>query len=654
LNDRLGDGWRRTAARLEDHGPPPTWVLGLLAALLSWPVAFALPSPSLDVSWWAGLYMATEQGLQYGTEIVFSYGPLGFLRLPFLWFAGLGSVAFVYSAVVYAALAVALVWTLRRRVGAPVAVLLATLILIAVPSIEYTVALAALAAFGILGHNLPRHGLLLVCTLGAVFAAIEALVKLSSGPVIVLVLLIALIGARATCRQVILFLAIYVYSVLGLWLIAGQNLGNLPDFAKNSIEIVSGYNAAMATYTRSAWIAVAMAGVVLLALAWAWFGEYRDRRARLASVAIVAVIGGAMYKQGAVRVDAAHVAIFFAMLTLLWAAVPVPRTRLAVAGTLAGLGIFAAIAIHTIETPSRIDVIGNVQDAGRETETLVSSSKKSEAIAQRKSILRSIYKMKPEVLFAMLGKKVSVDPYEVAAAWAYDLDWSPLPVFQNYSAFTPELDRLNVEALESPDGPDVVLKENVAAIEPAFGSLGIDGRNPIWDPPGQAIATLCNFAPSVTTGLWQVLGRTPDRCGEPRPAGGLEAGFGQVIDVPAPGPGEVVYAEIEGAEAGGLEKLASLLYKPRARYAHTSDGMRYRLVAETAGDGLLLRAGRKVEGLTPPFTVIPQTETLELTGAGGEFEVEFFRMRVAPPPPAPTGRRAAQAEREAVQMLTGP
>ena len=81
------------------------------------------------------------------------------------------------------------------------------------------------------------------------------------------------------------------------------------------------------------------------------------------------------------------------------------------------------------------------------------------------------------------------------AAWAYELDWRPQPVFQNYSAYTSALDRLNAATIEGPDGPERLLRENAQVVDAEFPTPDIDNRFLGWDPPEQARAVLCNFAP---------------------------------------------------------------------------------------------------------------------------------------------------------------
>src|SRR5881227_1195377 len=66
--------------------PASTALLGLLVAVVSWNVTFLPPSFGLDNSWSSGLFMAAQRGMHFGTQIVFTYGPLAFLRQPAMWY----------------------------------------------------------------------------------------------------------------------------------------------------------------------------------------------------------------------------------------------------------------------------------------------------------------------------------------------------------------------------------------------------------------------------------------------------------------------------------------------------------------------------------------------------------------------------------------
>ena len=50
----------------------------LATGLLTLPSIITLPAPGTDYSWMVGLNMGMARGFQFGRDIVFIFGPLGF------------------------------------------------------------------------------------------------------------------------------------------------------------------------------------------------------------------------------------------------------------------------------------------------------------------------------------------------------------------------------------------------------------------------------------------------------------------------------------------------------------------------------------------------------------------------------------------------
>jgi hypothetical protein len=173
-----------------------------------------------------------------------------------------------------------------------------------------------------------------------------------------------------------------------------------------------------------------------------------------------------------------------------------------------------------------------------------------------------------------------------------------------------------------------LLRENPLLVYPEFHTVDLDRRFAGWDPPAQARAVLCHFASIHATSRWEVLRRVPDRCSPSRWLRAVEAPAGETVRVPASLSGEVIYVRIHGAGVSGLERLEAMAVHARSRWAIVNGDQRYRLIPETAEDGLLLRAD----------PAVPQARTLAVTGAEGDLRYEFFAMRVRPPrtatPPA--------------------
>ena len=605
----------------------PSWALGLAVAALTLPVGFGIPFGGVDGSWMAALYMAAQEGLDFGTEIVYTFGPLGFLQHPVLFYDGLAIAAVLFSSAVWVATCVALVAALRRSIGAPAAVVVAFAALALMATLEQPLILVCALGLLALRPDPPARIVPILAVGGGLFAAIEVLVKLSVGPVVVVLLLVALLGAAAPRLWIAGFAGIFVAGTLVLWLATGGALDALPDYVSNGREIVSGYSDTFANPFGPAWQRIALVVTAVAVVAMAAMGEYANRRARVAGVALVALVAFSIYKEGIVRSDEGHLNIAFATIVLLALIVPWRRSLMPLmAGGAAALAA-VALAVQSDPATDRLSPLNGVDATAETVEYLFSPGLRDERRELGREFLLDTYLLDSAMLADLEGRTVFVDPWEASATWAYDLDWLPPPVFQGYQAYTTELDELNAESIASPEGPDRILRENPAAVEDPNLTRGVDSHYPGWDPPQQSVATLCNFTPLRTTERWQVLGRVPDRCGEPRPLSSAEAAAGETVEVPVASPGEVVLVEIHGAGVDGLERLRSLLFRAAPRYVNLDGSASYRLVPGTAADGLLLAGAPAIVG-SGPWEQAPNAESMTVVGIGGEIRYEFLAMSV--------------------------
>jgi len=602
---------------------------GLLVAILSWPVIFSGPGGGLDSSWGAGLYMAVEQGLDFGDEVVWTYGPLGFLGrgdAP-LWFDDLGVLSFLYNGLLHIGLCIAIVYSLSRTIGVFAASLAAFVALGILPGAEAPTVIAVALCIPALLPDRPRWAIGAIVYGGSFLAAFECLIKLSIGPPVILICLAALLGARAQARRIATFAGLFVAEFVALWLITGQSLGDLWGYLSGTRQVISGYSEAMGVEllsTRGEYLAVVLLlGFVGFAAVCSW----RDGRARLGGAAIAALAGFALFKEGIVRYDVGHMTIFSSTIPVLLLLLPWPRTRVPLAAATA-VAVIAAIVITRPEGyyADRLNPIDNVDLARAQAQILFDGDKREGIVEGNRALMKGVYDLSPEQLADLEGRTVAIEPWEIALAWAYDLDWSPLPVMQGYSAYTDELDEMNAEELSSGSGPERIVREGNQPTGHGATYPAIDNRNPAWDPPASSLAILCNYEELSRSSNFQVLGKIPDRCGEPELIGTVGTAFGEAVAVPEPGPGEVIFARIEGAGVEGLEKLKTLLYRADFRMAETNEGT-YRLVPDSLGNGLLLRGDPEVSG-SAGFEQVPGIENFTLTGREGDLTIEFFRMGV--------------------------
>ncbi|HYU59183.1 MAG TPA: hypothetical protein VEK39_00345 [Solirubrobacterales bacterium] len=614
-----------------------TWALGALVFVATWGGGGAAPTPySVDISMHAGLNLAAAQGLNFGPDLDFTYGPLAFLKTYLVFYVWPARLAALYGIALHLALCVSLVWAARRSFPLLVAIPLAlgaALLLrgdvsaAAIRDDGAVVVLAFIWCIAALGDRPPSWSRRLVVLGGGPFAAIELLAKLNTG-VIVLTLLtvtvIALEGDRR--RNVVTFAAAFAASIAALWFAVGQGLGDVPDFVGATAQIVSGYSSgAYLEWTTRDYDYLLAPLVIAAAVAIAWVSARGDpTRRRTVILALVAYVAFADLKGGFVSHDVFHMAVFYSTMLGICLAFPVPerpRIRFGAAILIAAVG--AAGLSATWDGYPMTDPIESVSNGASTVATLADTGRLERDITSSRASLMAAYDLDDRMLAMLEDHSVHVDPSEAAAVWAYQLDWRPLPVFQSYVAWTEDLDERNAEVVAAADGPERILRRPGNPL----------GRFPAFESPAAMLAMLCHFAPLRTTDDWEVLGRVGDRCGEPEAIGGAEARYGEPIPVPSAGRDEVVFARVRGLEASGLERLVTLLYRARPRQVSFDGGPSYTLTSGTAADGLLLRAPARVD-YPGPFALAPNANnvTFLLSGSSSDdrITIDFFSMPVRP------------------------
>ncbi|HSC20108.1 MAG TPA: hypothetical protein VLC07_00085 [Solirubrobacterales bacterium] len=604
------------------------WITAALIALLAWPLAIGVPSANLDASWMSGLYMAVHDGQDFGTEIVFTYGPLGFLSWPVLWFSWLAVLSYVFCAAIYFAFVVTLISLLERMTGLLGAAVIAFLYLATVPDMEQLPLILGVAwALMALREERPDYAVTLLAVGGGSLAALECLIKLSVGPLILIVCLLGMIGARPNRLQWGLFAGLAAGGGLVLWLVTGQPLGGLWDYAVNGLQVVSGYNEAMLLGGAPAWAQFFSALLAIGLVVTAWFSPMRDSRARWAAVLLTAVAAFSSYKYGIVRFEPIHLSLGLSAMLGIWLVMPW-RRGLAPAYLATSL-VIGLVLLHLYPTQPRLDPVKNVISFGEQAELVARPGLRQGDVDIARASLQATYGLDPETLDLLKGKRVAIDPWEIAVAWAYELDWQPLPVIQNYTAYTQDLDRLNSEAVEDAEnGPQMILRQNPGGTMPLGGARSFQNRLPAWDPPEQNFKIVCNFIPVHQIPAWQVLERVPDRCGPEKLISETEANPGEAVDVPQAGRGQLVLMKIEGAKIEGLEKLRSLLFRPKLRTATLNDGLvTYGVVADTTEDGMVVSRDPALDS-EEGFEQLPELKNLKIEGISNRLHFQFYRVPV--------------------------
>lgn len=528
-------------------------------------------SGALDSSWASVLCHARRQGLHFGTDIVFTYGPLGFLATTD--YSGGDPAAHVRFAIVLALLTALPVVLLSRALSAPMRGLIG-LCLIAAPLVntggDDAFVQVALAGWGILcltaagrpasdrGGIPPHVGLV-------AFAVLTSLVKFSW--LVAAAGTVAAVGADLVLRRrpaaAAALAGATMAAFLAGWLGAGQPLETLPSFLFWSADLAAGYAGSMGSRCP-AWVtalgAVA-AGVTL------WAVADTARQARLPEAAagrarrglLAAWLAGLLFvswKHGFVRADVHHflgLFTFCGLLCPLLLAIPgvAPCSERRAAWRAAGVVVVAAVVVASwLPIASPVTAVRQIAAAAAANVATVIRPRHS-ADTLTRAWDESRRRLTLEATKARIGA-ASVDVFGQAQGYAVasGLDFTPRPVFQSYSTYNRSLSLLNEACWLSDRGPAWLL----------FDLAPIDGRFPPLEDSRCLRAALGNYRLVGAEQRFLLFACESRRPAELTLVQSGTAALGQRVDVSTHAGGDL-WLEVD-LRPSATARLMSLLVRP--------------------------------------------------------------------------------------------
>jgi hypothetical protein len=597
------------------------WPVAVALGLFTFPVHQLAPAPGVDASWQAGLELAQEQGLHFGRDIVFTYGPLGFLTTTPLFVVWTGLAALAFALLLQVLLCRTLLHVMRDLPGLA-AVALAYVIAMAMPlgalpEVGLTIVLAfTLAVLTDAKERTPRW----LPAAGGSAAALLLLIKPDTGVLAFAFTAVAVgVSAPRRRRKLAELCGSFGVAFIVLWLATGNAVGDVVPWLRASAQLVSGYTAGMAYEDVGRHYEFAQAGLLVAVMAaLVWRVAAGAPRSRQVALSLVWAIGTfALFKEGFVRHDS-HSADFFFASAVVAAALArgeVTRIAAAVAAVIASLWALTAFGVESstlFHYAGRID--GNVAEA----KLLVSSGARDGLLSSSRAAMIANLRMPAGVLRDLRSHTVDVEGTEQGAVWTLGLHWRPEPVFQSYAALTPALDRINADFLVSQRAPERVLR--------LYPLIGVDGRDSAFDAPNAFLALVCNYRETYANGALEVLSHATNRCGPAHRLGGVTVAAGQSVHVPRGGPRELVYARIEIPQTL-VDRLRELVWKPAHIPAIVLDGTAYRLLAANASGPLVIWMPSS-SGIPPSVLLDAHVNRLGLQGLRSPVTIDFYAVRV--------------------------
>ena len=570
-----------------------------LLALTCWRFVAEPVSSGLDPSYRLAFNLLAQSDLRVGREILFTYGPWGFVLFPQPMGLNVQVANLLGLAVLWVVSVQLLALALPRGQG---------------PARERwtALALAALAA-GMMSHLgtgnllfcatylgvLLRRarapglcaGLASVVTLGA--PALAFMIKPAYGILAATLVLADLVLESIRRRRpwpLLLQLPLLGAALLALWISSGAGPMELWTFLQATCELARGNASAMSLNPQLQWYPLAA-----LVVWFCWLAPARLLPWR--AVALLALPALTWSKYALARPDHAPVlldlsAMLLVPLVLLARGWRLQLTRVSVVALTSAL-VFVSVKSLPFDHLRRLslggfwaralDPTGGLLTLGR----VMRWGETRERFVDHSRSLTARHRLSPKMLVTIGGHSVDTYPWNVSYIYANDLRWRPRPVFQSYLAYTPWLDHRNAQFFHSPSAPAFVIWE----IQKQGGPLlSIDQRYLPNDEPLTMAALVTHYRmcrASRKVALLQRVDHAQFR--EPRVVHTARESWNKWILVPDRAPGTIVRARI-GIHRTLYGWARRVLYKEKELFIYyrlqSGRVRRFRLVPDQAGSGV--------------------------------------------------------------------
>jgi hypothetical protein len=505
-----------------------------------------MPHFHQEASWWIVLDHAFRSHWQFGVDLIFTFGPYGFLysRLYHpesygLLFAGWLALTLVS--------ALALAWLLRpaqvvAKILLPIVFALSfcfyyylDVFFFSLPLLLLFLALDPRSE----GNPFLVSALLLSC-------ALSALIKFSFAPLGLWVVLLLEAHRLGQQRRVPWYLLGYACSLLVLFATARQELGNLPAFLQSSLKVAGGYSESMQLFGPP-WQVLSYLFAIVVGLALATYAERtlggwrgRDRRGLFVLLGLVA-FAFMSFKAGFVRHGHADLAwgglvAAFALYTMrLLGLTRTRRARLAVLA-LGILVVCLAVAQAGRWRPDATPESANGGELGVSRSLRTVLWRPSRQIRAAGSWLagsgrasiprrndRALARIRKRAPLPPLKGGVDIYPWHHAVVLAHGFELRTRPVFESFVAYDPWLVERNRSFLRGDDAAETLL----------FGFGTIDNRLVAMDEGASWLDLISLYDPIGLASRFAILRRRE----QPRdvgliPEAELRASFGQKLVLP--------------------------------------------------------------------------------------------------------------------------
>ena len=465
----------------------------IFSVLLFLPKSFTeSTSDGIDGSWQMSINMAFHQGLVFGKDWVFTYGPLGFLSTRRYLFVG--DIPFLVLDIFCVGVLIYILNYAFNKLRDPLKYLCVPYFM-ALVAHNAEINFSLFAFFTFLLFHAHREKSSVSLTLAAIISILSFFVKLNLGLISSTIfygfLAYQLFLDRTTFKRNISFFAGHIVIIFILCQILHVDVVN---YIKGGLSVINNYNDAMFSndmfrdqrryaYFNSCLAAIiitATAIVILSNLAILWKSRF-DKFIVL--VMLLSLYLG--FKQGFTRFGLAGMPYFF-----FYGAFFVGIAYLFIGNAILKKRIGILFGVFLFISPFASTGLGfSFNKITLPYQNIIFQTPMQRAAYEQKT--RDQYKLEPYILSKFKNKTVDVFPFEISYACYNDLNYNPRPAIQSYQAYNDYLTTLNYNKYVSPTAPDYIIYE----VGPASDAF----RYGFWSDSKSTLAMLQNYDYDTTT-----------------------------------------------------------------------------------------------------------------------------------------------------------
>jgi hypothetical protein len=468
------------------------FVLVSVLCLLN-PFDFKFPGEGLDPSWAFALSQAIAQGLTFGRDIIFTFGPYGFIytKLFHPEIHNLRVWSSLYLYITYSLIFYSVFRNTKKHLIIMLLSFSSGLFILSLDSL-FCFYPILLVAYVLTGYTKSCSSHIEVWKW---FALIFLLIPLGLFPLIKgsfivssifgSVLVILYFGFSKKLPQAIASAIIPLFSLIFFWSVSGQNLLYLPVYFISIIPIISGYTGAMASsgFHHEIVIYVLCSLIIILTI---FITNNFPIKIKLLLVFGVAVNLFVSFKAAFVRHDDGHAQIACSTILLigifLHSFLRSGQARNFMLFTVFYTLLIISGSYRSVDSKNIIPNIKNTYENGiNKAKEYVKISKLDYLSKYNESLVRIYNKNQ----IPILDGSCDIYSYGQAFLLASKNNWNPRPVFQSYSAYTPSLIHKNETHLLGENSPENIL----------YKVETIDNRLPCMDDGASLPIILTNYSP---------------------------------------------------------------------------------------------------------------------------------------------------------------